>query len=769
LQRQFFHFFFFFFFLSQKKKSTVGFFFRFFFFEMSSWLQTTPRREGGLVIGQRQSTTLSPSSSPSESGSDDIGDDEDKTKRQLNISDAPQAGVANKRRARLNKKRQKKKWVARFQPAELIVKEHCESLKKVAHYRSERNADGHAICAAAVDSHVYVSYSSGLICHFDSMSLKPFGAALLSSIGDTGKGKIADSSSSSGWSKSKGSGRGRHSSIVKESGWARGRHSLPPKRMPHAGQRVYVMLALRVMPNVLCSIDELGGLALWRADTHELLASQALTVPEEHASSSRSSRTLVSKLPRTFSASTGPYAAIKAALDVSPPLADECVCRVTLLTCDTQGNVHEWVMQVDAAASAPLSSSSFRSSRLRPFEHTRYIDVSVPILCACVSRVSPSSASLWFGGYRGALVVVDLATGNSVATLRSHRNANVNALLYCARTGTVWSAGDDNHVQVWQHAVPAPKEAAANVVDGADDLLDDSDDSGAFVCLAGHSGPVTTLALCNDDEWVASGSWDRSIIVWRVDTCERLQVIDSAYLSGLVAHDESIRCLTWNAATARLWSCSQDCSISVWQACLAREANTSASQFWHMASMRAGIEHHVGVAQIVQIPAADSGPLSPTASSSSSSSIAPSASPVAQQQQRPPPTPASAPPVSSDVDGISPSLSSDNLFALSLSMGTGDAIKGGWMVKRGGSVKTWRRRYFTLHSDNVLKYYADEEQTKLKGIIDIGGALDIGMTTIDGRKDCLYLTYPKRTYAMKSDSMTLTLQWFALLENQLNK
>jgi len=49
------------------------------------------------------------------------------------------------------------------------------------------------------------------------------------------------------------------------------------------------------------------------------------------------------------------------------------------------------------------------------------------------------------------------------------------------------------------------------------------------------------------------------------------------------------------------------------------------------------------------------------------------------------------------------------------------AILTGHLTKRGGSVKTWKKRFFIIRANGVCEYYAKFGDAKPKGTIDLEG------------------------------------------------
>ena len=142
-----------------------------------------------------------------------------------------------------------------------------------------------------------------------------------------------------------------------------------------------------------------------------------------------------------------------------------------------------------------------------------------------------------------------------------------------------------------------------------------------------------------------------------------------------------------------------------------------------------------------------------------------------------------------------------------------EVIKRGWMMKRGGNVKNWKKRYFILYNNNLIKFVSSplrhfriisfnlffppkvlhwRRSIKAKGRVQYSnGDFDIARKCffpffflllflfdyfddffflrkqVDGKKDCILVHLPHRVFVFKNDSdVTITLQWYALVEHQ---
>ena len=75
--------------------------------------------------------------------------------------------------------------------------------------------------------------------------------------------------------------------------------------------------------------------------------------------------------------------------------------------------------------------------------------------------------------------------------------------------------------------------------------------------LVGHTGDVRTLAFGTDDDFVYSGSSDKTIRVWNRYTGKLLRTIEGV-------HDNEINALAFGVTMPSLCSCSEDHNIRVW-------------------------------------------------------------------------------------------------------------------------------------------------------------------------------------------------------------
>jgi len=79
--------------------------------------------------------------------------------------------------------------------------------------------------------------------------------------------------------------------------------------------------------------------------------------------------------------------------------------------------------------------------------------------------------------------------------------------------------------------------------------------------VAAHMFAINSLSISPKHDFFATGSMDKSIKVWDLETFRLLKVIDKSRHAG---HTTSVNKVLWTNYNNQLLSCSDDKKISIW-------------------------------------------------------------------------------------------------------------------------------------------------------------------------------------------------------------
>ena len=88
----------------------------------------------------------------------------------------------------------------------------------------------------------------------------------------------------------------------------------------------------------------------------------------------------------------------------------------------------------------------------------------------------------------------------------------------------------------------------------------------------------------------------------------------------------------------------------------------------------------------------------------------------------------------------------------------------GWLIKEGGSWKSWKKRWFELE-DTTLYYYKDETKKQLMGTMSIACATFIGCVDDYHKKfdNLIRITTPARTFHLSAPNEEERLLWLTAI------
>jgi len=189
---------------------------------------------------------------------------------------------------------------------------------------------------------------------------------------------------------------------------------------------------------------------------------------------------------------------------------------------------------------------------------------------------SPDSTRIVTGSDDGLIKIWDVSSGFHIATFTEHTSA-VTGSAYSRRGNILFTSSLDGSVRAWDmlryrnfRTFTAPTrlsfsclaiDPSAEVVCAAShdsfDIHLWSVQTGALLDrLAGHEGPISTLAFTPDGRYLVSGSWDQSIRVW--------SVFDRSQTSEALQLTSDLLCLAIRPDSAQIAASSLDGQLTFW-------------------------------------------------------------------------------------------------------------------------------------------------------------------------------------------------------------
>ena len=93
-------------------------------------------------------------------------------------------------------------------------------------------------------------------------------------------------------------------------------------------------------------------------------------------------------------------------------------------------------------------------------------------------------------------------------------------------------------------------------------------------------------------------------------------------------------------------------------------------------------------------------------------------------------------------------------------------ISRGWLVKRGGSWKSWKKRWFVLN-DKEIRYFTNKTETNLKGIIKISDIKEVKKSTEITSGFHFEVVTERRTYLIRAENDSARTTWIDRISSRL--
>lgn len=95
-----------------------------------------------------------------------------------------------------------------------------------------------------------------------------------------------------------------------------------------------------------------------------------------------------------------------------------------------------------------------------------------------------------------------------------------------------------------------------------------------------------------------------------------------------------------------------------------------------------------------------------------------------------------------------------------------ESVKSGFLVKQGGSWKSWKKRWCVLTKTGMLYYFKDKKDINSKGCVDINSASEVVLED-DKKKNCFGIVTPHRTFIMAAESCEERDSWIQALSKYI--
>jgi WD40 repeat protein len=188
--------------------------------------------------------------------------------------------------------------------------------------------------------------------------------------------------------------------------------------------------------------------------------------------------------------------------------------------------------------------------------------------------VSPPAGKGAAGARDGEVKVFSLSTLKCIRNLQTHQS-DVSGLAFTSDGESLVTTSWDGECKLWDVSTYEAKDTVLSQGERVRSLAISRDDSRIFLGLhsgailvvnredsaevkrlKGHKDLVSALAVSSDGSYLASGSWDRTIIVWRMKSL-RKKATEST-LSGITA-------ISWNLQEHTMYSADFSGAVTSWK------------------------------------------------------------------------------------------------------------------------------------------------------------------------------------------------------------
>ena len=162
--------------------------------------------------------------------------------------------------------------------------------------------------------------------------------------------------------------------------------------------------------------------------------------------------------------------------------------------------------------------------------------------------ISPDNKFLVTGSDNGTVIIWKYDYDSKIklimhTTFKESHKARVNSVVFSGDSNYVASGSMDKTINIWKKNSQGTKK---NIIDIWEH----------HKTLAGHTGGVTSLAFRADGVYLASGSVDSSVIIWKVENGESIQKLEG--------HSENVGSVAFSPNGKFLATGSWDTTVKIW-------------------------------------------------------------------------------------------------------------------------------------------------------------------------------------------------------------